>query len=164
MVVESGMKWSKGEVLFRGRTTHSLDPKGRLSIPSRFRDVLKAKYSGVLVVTSVPSCLAAYPIEEWKLLEEGFSRYTFAPPEVISFQRYFLAGGIECPIDSQGRVLIPAFMRQEAGLEKEIVLSGMLTYFEIWNKERLDEELKKGRENFDQYSRLVAGEATAFRK
>ncbi|WP_181448011.1 division/cell wall cluster transcriptional repressor MraZ [Dissulfurirhabdus thermomarina] len=142
--------------MFRGRSTHSLDAKGRLSIPARFRDVLKAKYDGRLIVTNLPGCLAAYPYEEWRVLEEQFSRYRLARPEVLAFQRYFLAAAVECPLDGQGRILIPPALRDEAGFQKEVVLSGMLTYFEIWSRERLEAELSKARENFDQYSSVVA--------
>lgn len=142
--------------MFRGRSVHTLDEKGRLSIPARLRDVLKTKYDGRLIVTNLPNCLAAYPLDEWRELEESFSNFKLAPPEVVSFQRYFLAGGIECNMDSHGRILLPANLREEAGISKEVVLSGMLKYFEIWSKERLDEELRRAKENFDQYSRLIA--------
>ncbi len=133
-----------------------MDSKGRLSVPARFRDVLRAKYDDRLVVTNLPNCLVAYPFEEWRTIEDQFTDYKLAPPEVQMFQRYFLAAAVECQMDSQSRILIPAPLRQEAGLTKEVVLSGMLTYFEIWSKEGLEAELKKARENFDQYSSLVA--------
>ena len=127
-----------------------------MSIPARFRDVLRAKYDNRLVVTNLPNCLVAYPYEEWRIIEEQFTRYRLAPPEIQMFQRFFLAAAVECQLDSQGRILVPAPLRQEAGLAKEVVLSGMLTYFEIWSRDRLEEELQKARENFDQYSSLVA--------
>jgi len=142
--------------VFRGRSTHMLDAKGRLSIPARFRDVLKAKYDGGLMITTMPNCLAAYPFEEWRKIEEKFSKYRLATPEIRAYQRFFLAGAVECPIDGQGRVLIPASLRKEAELTREVVLSGMLNYFEIWSKDKLDKELQKARENFDAYERMVA--------
>ncbi len=142
--------------MFRGRSTHMLDAKGRLSIPARFRDVLKAKYDGGLMITTMPNCLAAYPFEEWRKIEEKFSKYRLATPEIRAYQRFFLAGAVECPIDGQGRVLIPASLRKEAELTREVVLSGMLNYFEIWSKDKLDKELQKARENFDAYERMVA--------
>ncbi len=138
--------------MFRGRSAHMLDAKGRLSIPARFRDVLKANYDSKLILTNLPSCLAAYPFEEWRLIEEQFAKYSFGPPDIIKFKRYFLGAAVECPVDGQGRVLIPAPLRKEAGLQREVVLSGMLNYFEIWSKERLDEELASARDNFDKFS------------
>lgn len=144
--------------MFRGRSTHMLDAKGRLTIPAKFRDVLRAQYSSEgLIITTMPSCLAAYPFEEWRKIEERFSKNSFTTPEIRTYQRFFLAGAVECPIDGQGRVLIPASLRKEAELTKEVVLSGMLTYFEIWSKDKLEKELQKARENFDQYERMVAG-------
>lgn len=134
-----------------------LDAKGRLSIPARFRDVLRAKYDGGgLIITTRPSCLAAYPLEEWRKIEEKFSQYRLATPEIRAYQRFFLAGAVECPIDGQGRVLIPASLRQEAQLTKEVVLSGMLNHFEIWSKDKLDKELQKARDNFEKYEHMVA--------
>lgn len=138
--------------MFRGRSAHVLDAKGRLSIPARFREFLQAKYDGRLIVTNLPSCLAAYPFEEWRKIEEHFSRFQFGPPEVVAFKRYLLGAAAECPLDGQGRILIPMKLREEAGLTRDVVLSGMLTYFEISNNDNLNKELQKTRDNFDQYS------------
>ncbi len=138
--------------MFRGRSAHVLDAKGRLSIPARFRDVLKANYDSKIIVTNLPSCLAAYPYDQWRLIEEQFAQYSFGPPDIIAFKRYFLGAAVECPVDGQGRILIPAALRNEAGLNREVVLSGMLNFFEIWSKERLDEELAATRDNFDKFS------------
>ena len=143
--------------MFRGRSEHNLDAKCRLSIPVRFKEVLAKKYENEkLVVTNFPSCLVAYPMKEWLALEEEFAKIKFPPPEILAYHRYFLAGGIECALDSQGRILIPANLRQEAGIDREVVLSGMLTHFEIWSKEKLDPELQKVRVNFNEYSRVMA--------
>lgn len=157
-MVASGAKWYKEGEMFRGRSSHTLDAKGRLSIPSRFKDVLRSRYnSDLLVITTLPTCLAAYPMDEWRKLEENFGRFDLvSPPEVLSFQRYFLAGGIECPVDGQGRTLLPIHLREEAGIDREVVLCGMLKYFEIWSKPALDEELKKARNNFEQHTRLIS--------
>jgi MraZ protein len=138
--------------MFRGRSAHVLDVKGRLSIPARFKGVLQAKYDGRLIVTNVPSCLAAYPFEEWRKIEKQFSQFQFGPPEVVAFKRYLLGAAAECSLDGQGRILIPLKLREEAELTKEVVLSGMLTYFEISSKDNLNKELQKTRNNFDQYS------------
>lgn len=156
-----GLSGVKGGEVFRGRSVHTLDEKGRLSVPARLRDVLKTKYDGRLIVTNLPTCLAAYPLDEWRELEESFGNFKLAPPEVVSFQRYFLAGGIECNMDSHGRILLPANLREDAGISKEVVLSGMIKYFEIWNKGSLDEELRRAKENFDQHRRLIATIGTA---
>ncbi len=138
--------------MFRGRSTHNLDAKGRLSIPARFKDILRAKYDMKLIVTNLPSCLAAYPVEEWKAVEEQFSRFRFGPPKVLAFKRYLLGAAIDCALDGQGRILLPATLRQEAGIVREVVLVGMLNYFEIWSKDLLESQLTETKENFDAIS------------
>ncbi len=138
--------------MFRGRSTHNLDAKGRLSIPARFKDILKAQYDMKLIVTNLPSCLAAYPFEEWKAVEEQFSRFRFGPPKVLAFKRYLLGAAIECALDGQGRILLPAGLRKEANIQKEVVLVGMLNYFEIWGRDLLEGQLTETRDNFDAIS------------
>ena len=142
--------------MFRGRSIHSLDAKGRLSVPARFKDVLLSRYSDTLFVTNMVKCLVAYPYEEWKKIEEKFMGSPLPPPQVRQFQRYFLASAIECRLDSHGRILIPATLRSEANIEKKVVLLGMLDHFEIWSKEYLDEEMGKVKERFDEYSSFVS--------
>ena len=138
--------------MFRGRSTHNLDAKGRLSIPARFKDILKAQYDMKLIVTNLPSCLAAYPFEEWKAVEEQFSRFRFGPPKVLAFKRYLLGAAIECALDGQGRILLPAGLRKEVNIQKEVVLVGMLNYFEIWGRDLLEGQLTETRDNFDAIS------------
>jgi MraZ protein len=142
--------------MFRGRFPHNLDEKGRLSIPARFRDLLRGRYDGKLIITSVPTHLKAYPLEEWRGIEDEIGRIKMPPPEVVAFQRYFLAGGMECNLDSQNRILIPQNLREETGIDREVMLVGMLNHFEIWNKTQLQDEFAKTRENFDNYSRFIS--------
>ncbi len=150
------VKWNKVEFMFRGRFPHNLDEKGRLSIPARFRDLLRGRYDEKLIITSAPSHLEAYPLEEWRRLEDAIGSLKMPPPEIVAYQRYFLAGGMECNLDSQNRILIPQNLREEAGIDREVILVGMLNHFEIWNKTQLQEELSKTRENFDNYSRIIS--------
>ncbi|WP_022853400.1 division/cell wall cluster transcriptional repressor MraZ [Thermodesulfatator atlanticus] len=142
---------------FRGRSAHNLDNKGRLSIPARFREVLKHRYgNATLIMTNTPECLHVYPWSEWQALEEKLSNSPFDPPELRLFKRYFLGSAEECQPDRQGRILIPAHLREEVGIEREVVLLGMLNYFEIWSPERLEKEFKRVRENFGELSASVA--------
>ncbi len=144
--------------MFRGRSTHNLDTKGRLSIPARFRDVLKTKYDNKLIITNLPNCLAAYPTDEWKQIEEQFTKYRFGPPDILAFKRYLLGAAVDCTLDGQGRILIPAHLRQEVQIDREVVLVGMLNYFEIWSKELLDQQLAETKENFDAISNDIIKE------
>ncbi|OCC14744.1 Cell division protein MraZ [Dissulfuribacter thermophilus] len=142
--------------MFRGKSIHSLDAKGRLSIPARFKEVLKSKYSEKLFVTNQVKCLVAYPYEEWRKIEERFLGHPLPPPKIQQFQRYFVASAVECKLDSHGRILIPATLRDEVEIEKEVVLLGMLDHFEIWSRDKLEQELKIVKEQFDEYSSFVS--------
>lgn len=142
--------------MFRGRSTHSLDSKGRLIIPARFREVLKAEYDHRLIVTNLHHCLAAYPFERWCLIEDKVAALSDIDETVKSFLRLVISGAVECPLDRQGRILIPPSLREYAGLQKEIVLAGMLKNFEIWDKALWDEEIKKSQDNYPQTSVTLA--------
>ncbi|MEA1867682.1 MAG: division/cell wall cluster transcriptional repressor MraZ [Thermodesulfobacteriota bacterium] len=146
--------------MFDGRRSRILDIKGRLNIPALYKNILRGKYrDDRLVVTNLPYCLLAYPLEEWRIkvekwraIEEKLGTYLFPPPEMLSLMRYLLGGAVECRLDNQGRILISPELRTEAGLKRDVVLQGMSTHFEIWDKNRLNKELQKTRDNFDQYS------------
>ncbi len=142
---------------FRGRSTHTLDDKGRLSIPARFKEVLKQRYgNATLIMTNTPECLQVYPWPEWQVLEEKLLSSPVDPPELKLYKRYFLGSAEECQPDRQGRILIPSHLREEAGIQKEVVLVGMLNHFEIWSPERLEAEFKRAREKFSELSASVA--------
>ncbi|MFH1146811.1 MAG: division/cell wall cluster transcriptional repressor MraZ [Pseudomonadota bacterium] len=142
--------------MFRGRSTHALDDKGRIIIPARFRDVLKAQYDDRLVITNLRLCLVAYPFEEWRSIEDKAASLSDIDEHVKAFLRLIISGAIECPVDRQGRVLVPPSLREYARLEKEIVLVGMLKHFEIWDKSLWDEEMQRSRDNYTQISAYMA--------
>ncbi len=140
--------------LFKGRYSHTLDSKGRLSIPSKFREVLSEHQEDVLILTNFDSCLLGFTREEWRLLEEkirGQSMFsTMLRKDMRAFVRYFFSGASECPLDRQGRILIPPTLREFAGLEKEVVLTGVANRIEIWSKERWGAFLSDSQENFEE--------------
>ncbi len=143
--------------MFRGQFRHALDEKGRLSIPRRFRDFLRERYGASgLIVTRLPECLVAYPWEEWRRLEERLMKLPQDLPEVRLYLRFFLGAAEECFLDRQGRILLPAHLREAAGIKKEVVLLGLLDRFEIWDPERLQGQLASAEANFDELSRKVA--------
>jgi MraZ protein len=135
--------------MFRGRFEHIIDSKGRVSIPAKFRELIVEKYDDRLILTNFDRCLVAYPYEEWKVLEERVSSLSMVKKEVKSFQRFFISGATECPIDKLGRILVPPTLRDHAQLEKSVVFAGMLKKFEIWSKERWIEEIKRSQEDFE---------------
>lgn len=122
--------------MFRGRFEHAIDQKGRISIPSRFREILATQYDERLIVTNFDQCLWAYPVAEWKKVEEKVAALPQLKPEVKALQRFFISAASESPLDKQGRILIPPTLRDYAGLNKDCIMVGMSQRIEIWAKER----------------------------
>ncbi len=138
---------------FRSHSEHSLDPKGRLNIPTRFRDVLREQYgSEMLMVTQWQKCLRAYPVSEWETLEETLLAQGKNQPDFGRFVRYLIAGVAECGVDKQGRILLPPALRSSFNIDKDVVVVGMLTHFEVWEKGAWEEETRHTRETFGDFS------------
>ena len=119
-------------MMFTGEYEHTVDTKGRIIMPSKFREAL----SGEFVVTAgLDGCLFVYPNEEW---EQFVLKLKSLPgnKEARQLQRYFLAGAATIEMDKQGRFLIPNKLRETAGLEKDIVIVGVISKLEIWSKEK----------------------------
>jgi len=142
--------------MFRGKFRHNLDNKGRFTLPSKFREVLRVKYgSENLVITNYPDCLVAYPVKEWQKIEQRLLNMPSSIPEVKQYLRFFLGSAEECQPDKQGRILLPQSLRQEFNLEKEVILLGMLNHFEIWNPKDLEDQFKHIKENFNQIVQAI---------
>jgi MraZ protein len=126
--------------MFRGSSFHNLDPKGRLIIPSRFRDVVNQSSADGLMVSKMDGALFCYTFEEWHRIEERILSLAVKSENMRRFRRIFVGGAFECSLDKQGRILIPPTLRQHAVLDKEVVLVGVLDHFEIWSRENWLEE------------------------
>lgn len=122
--------------MFMGEYNHSIDAKGRLIMPARFREQLGESF---VVTQGLDGCLFVYANEEWKLFEEKLKQLPLTNASARKFSRYFLAGAIQCEVDKQGRILLPAKLRTAAGLEKDVVLAGVGERIEIWDKQRWEE-------------------------
>ena len=144
------------QIPFRGRHQHSLDEKGRLSIPSKFREIIAQDHDGRLIITNFPLCLVAYTPEQWGIIESRTSMLSNVKSNVQSFLRYFYSGATECELDRQGRILIPPSLREAVDLDRQVVVAGMVNRIEIWSQTRWDEEMKKAVENFDDISTELA--------
>ncbi|HXZ35119.1 MAG TPA: division/cell wall cluster transcriptional repressor MraZ [Thermodesulfobacteriota bacterium] len=144
--------------MFRGRFEHTIDPKGRVSIPAKFRELLREKYDDRLIITIGLNdpCLMAFPYEEWVNVEEKVGSMSMVKKEVTAFQRLVISAAMECPIDKLGRVLIPPNLRAHAQLEKDVVFAGVLKKFEIWNKERFFEMIQKTGEHSEEMGETLA--------
>ena len=136
---------------FRGRSEHSLDGKGRLNIPARFRDVLRHQYDERLMLTPWTKCLKAYPLPQWEKLEMTLLARLQEQPDMKKMIRYMIGGVVECSLDKQGRILLPPKLREECGINKEVVISGVMTYFEILDKKTWEIDNKPTSEDFENF-------------
>lgn len=125
--------------MFRGRYQHSIDPKGRLSIPARFRDAL-AQFGDALVVVPNEHGLEVHPLEEWQRIEDKLNSQPTFTPEVRQLSRLYISRAKDVTLDGAGRILIPPDTRKQASLEKEVTLvGGGRRMFEVWDRQRFEE-------------------------
>ena len=141
---------------FRSRSEHTLDTKGRLNIPSRFRDVLQDHHNEQLVVTNWHKCLKAFPAKVWERIETTLLVQGKKQPGMESFRRYVISGVTEYTLDKQGRILLPLSLRTDFGLKKDVVLNGMLDHFEIWEKTAWEKERKQTRDKFSNFEESLS--------
>ena len=116
-----------------GEYEHSLDAKGRLIIPSKFREVLGDEF---VVTKGMDGCLFVFDDPEWQAFEEKLRALPMIDKEARQFTRFFLAGAASVEVDKQGRILLPAVLREFAGITKDAVLVGVGSRVEIWSKDR----------------------------
>ena len=128
----NGRKWG-AIVMLMGEYNHTIDAKGRLIVPAKFREVLGDEF---VVTKGLDNCLFVYPNDEWQKFEEKLQTLPLTNKNARQFARFFVAGATPCELDKQGRILLPATLREFAGLEKDVVLTGMLNRIEIWSKEK----------------------------
>ena len=131
-------------MIFRGRYEYTIDPKGRVNIPSRFREQLSDTGLESVVITNYSGCLYAYPTVEWERIEEKLAvKVSSVNQKKNAFVRFFVGGAVEVSPDKQGRILIPPSLRSYAGLDRDVVIIGMPNRFEIWDRERWDVEVSR---------------------
>ncbi|MFO7972676.1 MAG: division/cell wall cluster transcriptional repressor MraZ [Desulfobacterales bacterium] len=126
--------------MFRGSSFHTIDSKGRIIIPARFRDVIKAQGSNGVMVSRMDGALVAYTYDEWRKIENRILLLAEKSENMRRFRRVFIGGAFECSCDKQDRILIPQNLRHYAEIDKEIVLVGVLDHFEIWSRKSWDRE------------------------
>ena len=122
--------------MFMGEYSHTIDTKGRLIIPSKFREELGETF---VVTKGLDGCLFVFSDEEWRAFEIKLKSLPLTNKNARQFARFFVAGATPCELDKQGRILLPATLREFAGLEKDVVLTGMLNRIEIWSKDKWNE-------------------------
>ncbi len=128
--------------MFRGQYEHTLDGKGRISVPARFREVLAdldatgENADRIILTRTFEHCLVVYPMDKWLNFEEKIRRLPQFNPNVQRLKRVYVAGAVEVSIDSHGRLLVPQAMRDYAELERECVWVGQLETIELWSQEK----------------------------
>ena len=119
--------------MFMSEYNHTIDAKGRLIIPSKFRDALGEEF---VISKGMDGCLFVYANDDWNAFEQKLTALPLINKEARQFARFFLAGAAQVELDKQGRILVPASLREFAGLDKDVVLVGVGSRIEIWNKDK----------------------------
>jgi MraZ protein len=121
--------------MYRGVNTLSLDAKGRLAVPTRYREALARQCNGQLVLTvDRDHCLLLYPLPEWEEIERKLVKLPSFNPQARRLQRLLIGHATECELDAAGRILLPPPLREFAGLDKDVVMIGQGNKFEIWSE------------------------------
>ncbi len=124
--------------MFMGEYNHTIDAKGRLIVPAKFREALGDEF---VVTKGLDGCLFVYSNSEWNAFEEKLRTLPLTNKNARQFTRFFLAGAAACEVDKQGRILLPQVLREFAKLEKDVVLVGVASRIEIWSKEVWEESV-----------------------
>lgn len=125
--------------MFMGEYNHTIDAKGRLIVPAKFREALGDEF--VVTRGFDKECLIAYDNTEWQKFEEKINELPNTNADARLLRRYFLGGAASCEVDKQGRILLPASLRELAGLTKDVVFVGMASHIEIWDKATYDDKM-----------------------
>lgn len=135
--------------MFMGEFQHTIDEKGRLIIPAKFREDLGPTF---VLTRGLDQCVFGYPMDEWKALEQKLKALPFTKKDARAFSRFFFSGASECQLDKQGRVNITPSLRDYAGLDKECVIIGVSNRIEIWSKSRWESYYEASESSFEQIS------------
>ena len=136
--------------MFYGEHEHAIDRKGRIIIPAKFRQSLRAQSVESLFVTrGLDVCLFVFPEPEWRATEAKFKEVSFTRTEGRQFNRMFFSGAVEVKPDGLGRILLPKTLKEFAQIKQDVVMIGVSTRMEIWAKEKWQEFYNASRQNFE---------------
>lgn len=138
--------------MFMGEHQHTLDGKGRIFMPARFREELGERF---VITRGLDNCLFAYPAAEWDNLEQKLKALPFTRSDARAFMRFFFSGASECEFDKQGRVLIPNNLRDHAKLQKDAVVIGVSTRVEIWSREVWQQYSEQAEQSFEDIAEKI---------
>jgi len=129
--------------MFRGRHSHTIDAKGRVSIPVAYRMGLQQRSDQPAFLTADENCLRLYPFEDWCNHERTIVAQAELDPNARDYARMVISGAVEAPIDKQGRVLVPQYLREHGHLEREVTIAGVGLTVEIWDTARFQVNLNQ---------------------
>ncbi|MBM3248266.1 MAG: division/cell wall cluster transcriptional repressor MraZ [Candidatus Omnitrophica bacterium] len=136
--------------MFYGEYLHTLDRKGRIILPSKFRDAAKANFVEKFYLTrGLDKCLFMFAEEEWKLQEQKFRTMSFTKQESRQFNRIYFSGAVEIIPDKQGRILVPQYLKDFAGIKREVIIIGVSNRIEIWSRDSWGEFFNSSKESFE---------------
>jgi MraZ protein len=133
--------------MFMGEYHHSIDEKGRMIIPAKFREALGTTF---VMTRGLDHCLFVYPMSEWSVLEQKLKSLSLMKSDARAFTRFFFSGAVECELDKQGRVNIPSNLREHAKLDKDCVVIGVSNRVEVWSKEAWESYFRQSEDSFNE--------------
>jgi len=144
---------------FSGKYYYTIDPKGRIIIPAPFREIISSNYSTKLYVTNAPfdKCLFIYPMEEWNRHLESIRSKPRSDEAIRYYLRRVIASAVEIETDKQGRILIPASLREDASLNTNVVLAGQIEKIELWDRNEWDSSFDPGKIDRKAFEDKLAG-------
>ena len=142
--------------MFYGEHEHSIDEKGRLIIPSKFREVFKENYVERFFVTrGLDTCLFVFAEDEWKKQEAKFRGLSFTSAQARNFNRLYFSGACEVTCDKQGRILVPDYLKEFAKIKRDVMIVGVSDRMEIWAKENWEEFYKTNKDLFEKTAEKI---------
>ena len=135
---------------------HTIDAKNRMSLPAGFRQELQRQSDAPPILTNAHECLDLYPYEDWLEFEERIVGSSPVDPDLQDYARMRISGAIACPIDKQGRILVPTHLREHAGLVREVTVAGVGPKIELWDKARFERNLTQTNARYSEMARYVA--------
>ena len=141
--------------MFRGRHDHTIDAKGRLSIPRVFRGELEGGEDKPPMLVIQKDHISLFPADAWTAKEQRLQTLSEFDPDAEQLRRFFMSGSQPCPVDPQGRILVPSFLRDHAGLDTKVIMAGVIDRVEIWSPSRFERNQAATIANLDGIQRAV---------
>lgn len=138
--------------MFMGEFQHSIDEKGRLIVPAKFREGLGEKF---IITRGLDNCLFVYPLSQWKVLEDKIKELPTSHADTRAFVRMFFSGAVEAEVDKQGRVVVPSHLREHARIERDVYVIGVSTKVEIWSKDSWESYASQAQQSYESIAEKI---------